>query len=313
MTDANGLQGVELRHLAALEAIAEAGSLTGAAARLGYTQSAVSGQLAALEGLVGQPLVARVSGARAVSLTPAGLRLLGHAREIRARVAAAGADMAAFGAGLRGVVRLGVVPSLAGVVVPSAARALARQAPGAELAVEESHRPRELLDALRDGRSDLVLGTLNGEVDAGVEWDELGVDPYVLLVPAHDRLARLGRPIEPEDVADRHVVGKDCGSPSMQAVERALARHGVQVTTLLRAHDGRTVREAVAAGVGVAFLTRLLVEPGVGTHALPVGGWLPPRRIALQRAAAREQTAAAVIVADAVRRASRATLARAAA
>ena len=200
--------------------------------------------------------------------------------------------MAAFAAGLRGVVRLGVVPSLAGAVVPAAARALARQAPGAELAVEESHRPRELLDALRDGRSDLVLAPLNGDVDAGVAWDDLGEDPYVLLVAAHDRLARLGRPVEPADVADRQVVGKDCGSPSQQAIERALERHGIRVSTLLRAHDGRTVREAVAAGVGVAFLPRLLVEPGDGARALPVAGWLPPRRIALQRAAAREQTAA---------------------
>ena len=274
MTEAHGLQGVELRHLAALEAIAAAGSLTGAAARLGYTQSAVSGQLASLERLVGQPLVSRVSGARAVSLTPAGLRLLGHARDIRARVAAAGADMAAFAAGLRGVVRFGVVPSLAGAVVPAAARALARQAPGAELAVEESHRPRELLDALRDGRSDLVLAPLNGDVDPGVAWDDLGEDPYVLLVAAHDRLARLGRPVEPADVADRQVVGKDCGSPSQQAIERALERHGIRVSTLLRAHDGRTVREAVVAGVGVAFLPRLLVEPGDGARALPVAGWL---------------------------------------
>ena len=144
-------------------------------------------------------------------------------------------------------------------------------------------------------------------------WDDLGEDPYVLLVAAHDRLARLGRPIEPADVADRQVVGKDCGSPSHAGHRAGAERHGMPRPTLLRAHDGRTVREAVAAGVGVAFLPRLLVEPGVGTHALPVGGWLPPRRIALQRAAAREQTAATVIVADAVRRASRATLARAAA
>ena len=55
----NGFRGVDLRHLAALEAIADEGTVTGAARRLGYTQSAVSGQLAALERLVGQPLVVR--------------------------------------------------------------------------------------------------------------------------------------------------------------------------------------------------------------------------------------------------------------
>src|SRR2546423_7882673 len=94
--------GVELRHLAALEAVAEEGSFGRAAQRLGYTQSAVSQQIAQLEKVVGAKLVERPGGPRAVSLTDAGRLLLRHADAIVARLAAAQADMRALQAGEAG-------------------------------------------------------------------------------------------------------------------------------------------------------------------------------------------------------------------
>ena len=81
--------GVELRHFLALEAVAREGSFGRAAKALGYTQSAVSQQIAALERIVGQRLVERPGGPKPVSLTEAGRLLLTHADAIAARVAAA--------------------------------------------------------------------------------------------------------------------------------------------------------------------------------------------------------------------------------
>ena len=74
--------GVELRHLAALQAVAEEGSFGRAAIRLGYTQSAVSQQIATLERLVGERLVERPGGPRPISITEAGTVLLRHADEL---------------------------------------------------------------------------------------------------------------------------------------------------------------------------------------------------------------------------------------
>ena len=91
--------GVELRHFLALEAVAREGSFGRAANALGYTQSAVSQQVATLERIVGHRLVDRPGGPKPVSLTDAGRLLLTHADAITARVAAAQADLIALSEG----------------------------------------------------------------------------------------------------------------------------------------------------------------------------------------------------------------------
>ena len=80
--------GVELRHFAALQALASEGSFGRAAERLGYTQSAVSQQIATLERIVDEKLVERPGGPRPISLTEAGRLLLRHASSIVARLQA---------------------------------------------------------------------------------------------------------------------------------------------------------------------------------------------------------------------------------
>ena len=86
---------VELRHLVALDAVAREGSFRRAAERLGYVQSAISHQIAALETLVGQRLIDRSRGTRPLMLTPAGEVLLSHADAVMARMRAAQAELSA--------------------------------------------------------------------------------------------------------------------------------------------------------------------------------------------------------------------------
>src|SRR5919206_1679384 len=100
--------GIELRHLIALDAVAREGSFGRAATSLGYTQSAVSQQIAALERIVGARLVERPGGPRPVSLTEAGELLLRHSEAIAARLAAAQADPGAPPRGGGGVLRVGI-------------------------------------------------------------------------------------------------------------------------------------------------------------------------------------------------------------
>ena len=104
--------GVELRHLAALQAIAQEGSFGRAALRLGYTQSAVSQQIATLEREVGMTLGERTrEGTKA---TDAGRVLVEHADAAIARLDEAERELAAI-AGLEGgEVRIASFPSASG-------------------------------------------------------------------------------------------------------------------------------------------------------------------------------------------------------
>lgn len=86
-------QGVELRHLAALDAVARTRSFRGAAAELGYVQSAISQQIALLERVVGLRLIDRSPGPRPVRLTPGGEVLVRHADAILDIVRAAKQDL----------------------------------------------------------------------------------------------------------------------------------------------------------------------------------------------------------------------------
>ena len=110
--------GLDLRHLVALKTIADEGSFGRAAERLGYTQSAISQQIAALERIVGLRLIERPGGPRPISLTEAGQILLRHADAIQARLLAAKADMAALEAGDAGRLRVGTFQSVGAKIIP---------------------------------------------------------------------------------------------------------------------------------------------------------------------------------------------------
>ena len=111
-----------MRHLAALEAVAREGSFGRAAEALGYTQSAISQQIQTLERIIGERLLERPGGPRAVSLTEAGRLLLRHAEAIVARLHAAQADMAALVQGQTGALRIGTFQSVGAKVLPELMR-----------------------------------------------------------------------------------------------------------------------------------------------------------------------------------------------
>src|SRR5437867_3522954 len=114
--------GVELRHFLALEAVSREGTFGKAAGALGYTQSAVSQQIAALERIVGQRLVERPGGPKPVSLTEAGDVLLRHSHAIMARLSAAQADIAALADGTFGTLCIGTMQSVGARVLPTLIR-----------------------------------------------------------------------------------------------------------------------------------------------------------------------------------------------
>src|SRR6266513_5671568 len=173
--------GIELRHFLALEAVAREGSFGKAAAALGYTQSAVSQQIAALERIVGQRLLERPGGPKPVSLTEAGRLLLTHADAIAARVAAAQADLEALGKGEAGSLRVGVFQSVGQRILPELMRRYLHGWPEVEVALTESADDEELLALVERGELDLTFSDLPLP-EGPFESVELLRDPYVLVV-----------------------------------------------------------------------------------------------------------------------------------
>src|ERR1041385_7680037 len=147
--------GVELRHFAALQALATEGSFGRAAERLGYTQSAISQQIAALERIVGEKLLERPGGPRPVSLTEAGHLLLRHADSIVARLEAAQADLHALRAGEAGVLRVGTFQSVGARLLPEIMRRYRESWPEVEITLEERDSDAELAEMVERGELDV--------------------------------------------------------------------------------------------------------------------------------------------------------------
>jgi len=191
--------GVELRHLAALQAIAEHGSFGRAAEALGYTQSAVSQQLQQLEKLVGQRLVDRPGGSRPAQLTEAGRMLLVHADAIVARLRAARADLSALASGEAGSLRVGAFQSAGARLLPHLLHRFSEAWPRVEVSLTEAEDDM-LLSALEAGDLDLAFLVL--PISAGpIETTELLRDPYVLVTQAGSPLARRRTPPSFRDIA----------------------------------------------------------------------------------------------------------------
>ena len=174
--------GIEIRHLAALDAVASTGSFARAGQLLGYTQSAVSLQIAALERAAGTRLLERPGGRRPVVTTDAGERMLRHAVRLSAQLQAAEADLTALAEGTAGTLRVGTFQSVSIRVLPNVVRHLMELRPGLEVRLQEAAYEDELLALVERGQLDFTFALVPPE--GPFEHIELVRDGYVLLTQA---------------------------------------------------------------------------------------------------------------------------------
>jgi len=284
--------GLELRHLIALKAIAEEGTFGRAAKRLGYTQSAISQQIAMLERIVGRRLIDRPGGPRPVSLTEAGDLLLRHADAIAARLQAAQADLAALDAGDAGPLRIGTYQSVGARVLPELLREFCAGWPQVDVTLQESADDRDLIRLVEQG--DLDLSFVVMPLDPGpYEVVELFRDPYVLVVPAGSPLASRDRPPSLRELLDHPLISnRTCRTT--QRVEDRLRHAGREPNIAFRSDDNGTVQGLVAAGVGVAVVPRLTVdETDPAVQVVDLGDRVPPRLVGIAWHRDRRRTRAA--------------------
>jgi len=286
------LLGIELRHLVALQAVADEGSFGRAARHLGYTQSAISQQIAALERIVGQRLIDRPGGPRPVTLTDAGRLLLAHAKAITSRLQAAQADLDALGAGDAGPLRIGTYQSVGARVLPTLLRVFLAEWPNVDIRLVESTDDRELLQLVERGDVDVTFFVFPLE-PGPFGAVELMRDPYVLVVPTDSPLAGREKLPSLREILDLPLISyRTCRTT--QRVEERLRMAGREPEVVFRSDDNGTVQALVAAGVGVALVPHLTVDSADESVAVvDLGERVPPRLIGIAWHSDRQLTPAA--------------------
>src|SRR4029077_6368413 len=240
---------LDVRRLRVLHAVAGYGSVTAAAAALGYSAPAVSQQLAALEREVGMILTERAG--RGVSLPPAALILVAHTDVLLARLAAAEADLAALRDQIAGRVALAAFPSAAASLVPAAWAALADSAPQVRLDLTEME-PEESLPAVLRGETDVAVAheydLLPRPLDPLFERRELLSDPVLVAVPEAHPLAASDGMVPLAALAGLPFLGPRDTTSCAEMIQRACARAGFVPRVVARASDFAVLLSLVAAG-----------------------------------------------------------------
>ncbi|MFI2370913.1 hydrogen peroxide-inducible genes activator [Streptomyces sp. NPDC018833] len=271
-----------LAQLRAFAAVAEHLHFRDAAAAIGMSQPALSGAVSALEEALGVQLLERTT--RKVLLSPAGERLAVRAKAVLDAVGELMEEAEAVRAPFTGVLRLGVIPTVAPYLLPTVLRLVHERYPELDLQVHEE-QTSSLLEGLAAGRLDLLLLAVPLGVP-GVSELPLFDEDFVLVAPEDHELADR-TDIPREALRDLRLLLLDEGhclrDQALDVCREAGRSEGAAVTTT--AAGLSTLVQLVAGGLGVTLLPRTAVEVETSRgHRLRTGRFsspAPSRRIAL--------------------------------
>ncbi|MQA02485.1 MAG: LysR family transcriptional regulator [Streptosporangiales bacterium] len=270
---------MRLVHLETLRAVLETGSLCGAAKQLGYTTSAVSQQIAALERTLGVPLFER--GPRNLWPTAAAVQMGRHASAVLSRLAEAADDMRGYAGGHNGRQRVAAFTTVSSRVAPRALARTVTRFPDAELTLHD------------DDSADVALAVCEGTADLGLvfEYDlvpqtwpeELRTYPVLdeeLVVLCHpEQYPANGAHIDVAELADAIWVTNREGSTGHENLVRLCAQFGFDPVVRYTSHDFDVVRGIVREGLGIALVPALALgtDPAIAMRRLRPDG--PRRRV----------------------------------
>ncbi|MDB4944381.1 MAG: transcriptional regulator, LysR family [Labilithrix sp.] len=245
---------VTLRQLQYAVAVAEHRSFRRAAEACAVAQPSLSAQVSQLEDALGVRLFERL--ARGLVVTEAGAHVLDRARrtllEADDLVATAARGLVPFS----GVLRIGVIPTIAPYLLPELAPVLRTAFPLLRLLwIEE--KTEHLLVGLRSGELDAGILALPAEV-SGLHSENVARDPFLLAVPAGHALARGKGPAKLEDLEGEIVLLLDDGHCFREQALAVCDRAGAEEASV-RATSLSTLAQMVAGGTGITLLPELAV------------------------------------------------------
>lgn len=260
--------------LLCFQAVAETGSFSEAARRLGLSQPALSRAVQVLEEALGARLFDRDT--RNVALTPVGAELLPIAERLGAEFGGAFGELARFVAGGRGRVTVAALPSIAAVLLPAAIAALAAERPDVEVLIHDG-LSGAVGDAVRDGRAEIGLA-VQPTPSARLDYRPLLADAFGLVCRDEDPLAVRDKSTW-SIFAERPFVAMAPASSVRLMTDSVFLQSGLAVTPLYQCAFLGTAGSLVAAGLGITALPRLTVP----LTAAPGLVWRPLARPAVRR------------------------------
>jgi DNA-binding transcriptional LysR family regulator len=240
---------ITVKQLRLLTAAARGGSFAAAAEACHVTPPAVTMQMQHLEAEAGLPLFER--DGRAFRLTDAGRELLSCAEKIEAALADCDAGLAAMQSLAGGRVAVGVV-STAKYFAPQMLAAFAHRHPGIDIELVIGNR-EDTIAAFKAGRLDVAV---MGRPPEGIEVESalIGDHPQVIIAPPDHPLAKR-HAIPPKEIAGETLLMREAGSGTRVLAERFLAKHHIKPHIGMEIGSNETIKQAVIAGLGIAFIS----------------------------------------------------------
>jgi LysR family hydrogen peroxide-inducible transcriptional activator len=271
---------MNFRDLRYLVALADHKHFGRAATASFVSQPTLSTQIRKLEDELGVSLVERAP--RRVMLTPIGREIAERARKVIAEVEQMGEIARRSQDPEAGTVRLGIFPTLAPYLLPHVLPGVRKRFPRLELLLVEE-KTDQILARLRDGRLDAGVLALPVHDDQ-LQVEPLFDEPFVLAVPQQHALARRGS-LKLRDLDHQHLLLLEEGHCLRDQALDVCHMAGADERDGFRATSLETLRQMVAAGVGITLLPVLAVQPPVPVSGdiqlLPFQGDAPHRRIAM--------------------------------
>ena len=245
---------MNLRTLWIFVEVVRQGGFSQAAATVSLTQSAVSKAVRTLEEELGLPLLNRLG--HCIELTPAGEIAYRRAQTMLAERQDLLVELDELNGLQRGVLRIGIPPVGSGVVFAAMFAAYRSRYPDIEIALLE-HGGQKLNQCLHDGEIDVAA--ILAPVHADFDFQEVRVEPLVALMSASHPLAGSAR-VDFTQLATTPFILFEGGFALNRIILDACARKGVQPKITARSAQIDFIVDLVAAGLGVAFLPRMLAH-----------------------------------------------------
>jgi len=251
-------------HLRTLATVVKTGSFADAARRLGYTASAVSQQMAALERSVQLPLFER--DPHSIRPMPTAEFLAARSQEALAVLGALEEDVRALAEGTIGRLRLGSFPTASEHLLPRALPVLISDKSRLDIRLDEGE-PDELVPMLKDQELDLAIVYRYDLVPRtwpkGLRATKLLVEDLFLLLPAGHRL--VGKTVNLDDLRNEKWISTRETSAGATSLRRACAQADFNPEVGYRSNDYDVIRGFVRSGLGIALVPALghIVSEGV--------------------------------------------------